>query len=99
MRNFFLSKDKDLQRAVKSTKRPSILRPLNIGKKRKGLLLLEERKRKILNLLSSPQYQMKMKLTLDKINKKLLKQKTFSAILAQDSASYWRPLRTRTKKP
>lgn len=90
MRKFYLSKYKEIQHAKKVTnKKSDTTRTAGVNKTRKGMLLLEERKRKLLALITSPQYQERLSLALLKINKKLLSQKRFSAIINNESIT-WR---------
>ncbi|XP_012563727.2 uncharacterized protein LOC105848242 [Hydra vulgaris] len=78
VRKYFLLKGKRLT-YTKSTK--PIEKPRRHLFKKKGLLLLEERRRRINSIFSSPQHQEKMSKVLHLINRKLLVQKLFSSLI------------------
>ncbi|XP_057308418.1 uncharacterized protein LOC130646260 isoform X2 [Hydractinia symbiolongicarpus] len=93
MRKFYLSKYKEIQHAKKVTSKKSDT-TRTVNKKREGMLLLEEMKRKLFTLITSPQYQERLSLALLKINKKLLSQNRFSEIINNESIT-WRDINGR----
>ena len=88
IRDFFLAKERELQEALRlKREQQREVRSVNyiprISKKRKGLLLLEERRRKLMALFASPEHQKRMAHVLDKINHRFAVQSMFPAFLQQ----------------